>query len=179
MLPLGGSDDLPIIGKRPVLLGDGLRVVAVIRDSEARRETERALREQAQLLELAYDSVLVRRVEESAITFWNPGAVETYGFSRGETVGKVSHTLLQTVFPEDLAEMERKLAEEGRWEGELTHTRKDGSKVRFRAGRFSCTTVAMIPARYLRSIARYHRAEACHSPSERRPRGRAGHPGRT
>lgn len=122
--------ELPVdIALSPLQTEAGPQVVAVIRDAAARRQAERTLREQAQLLELAHDSILVRQVLDSRITFWNQGAVETYRFSRGEAIGKVSHELLKAVFPDDLSAIERKLAEEGRWEGELVHTRKDGTKL--------------------------------------------------
>jgi len=122
--------ELPVdIALSPLQTETGPQVVAVIRDASARRQAERTLREQAQLLELAHDSILVRRASDNTITFWNQGAVETYRFSRGEAMGKPSHQLLKTVFPEDVSGIERALAEEGRWEGELVHTRKDGTRL--------------------------------------------------
>ncbi len=49
-----------------------------------------------------------------------------YGYSRAEAVGRVTHDLLATVFPESEDAFDEALARHGRWEGELRHTRKDG-----------------------------------------------------
>ncbi|HXZ19378.1 MAG TPA: CHASE3 domain-containing protein [Candidatus Acidoferrales bacterium] len=86
----------------------------------------KTLREQAALLDLAHDSIFVREMT-NAIRFWNRGAEETYGWSREEALGKVTHTMLQTQFPEPLTKIEETLLAEGHWEGELIHTRRDGS----------------------------------------------------
>src|SRR4051812_18941894 len=48
------------------------------------------LREQAQLLDLAYDAIFVREMDGS-IRFYNHGAEEMYGWSRQEAAGKKSH----------------------------------------------------------------------------------------
>jgi len=53
-----------------------------------------------------------------------------YGWSSAEAVGQTSHDLLGTIFPEPLAEIERKTGHLGHWEGELLHKRKDGSQIR-------------------------------------------------
>ena len=61
-------------------------------------EAKRVLREQAGLLDLTHDTVFVRDMND-VITYWNRGAEELYGWRREEAVGKVTHELLQTVFP--------------------------------------------------------------------------------
>lgn len=109
--------------------GNGRQVVAVIRDATAARQAQRYLVEQAHLLELANDGILVRRASDSMITYWNHGAVELYGFSRRQAHGRISHELLKTVVPEGLSALEHELGERGQWEGELVHTRVDGSTV--------------------------------------------------
>jgi two-component system sensor kinase FixL len=95
--------------------------------SRVRKSTE-TLREQAALLDLTHDTVFVRDVND-VITYWNRGAEDLYGWSRNEAVGKNSHDLNQTVFPAPLEGIKAELIRTGRWEGELIHTRRDGTKV--------------------------------------------------
>jgi PAS domain S-box-containing protein len=88
----------------------------------------KTLREQAALLDQAHDSIFVRDMT-NAIRFWNRGAEETYGWRKEEALGKVTHSLLQTQFPEPLPKIEADILEHGRWEGELVHTRRDGTQI--------------------------------------------------
>ena len=91
-------------------------------------ERTEALRRQADLLELAYSAIIVRDLD-SRITFWNARAEEIYGWTKAEALGKVTHTLLKTRFPVPFEEHMAVLTAEGRWEGELTHTTKDGRQI--------------------------------------------------
>src|SRR5215831_11156121 len=81
-----------------------------------------------QFFELVNDSVMTRSVE-GIINFWNHSAEKLYGWRKEEAVGKVSHNLLQTQFPEPLEEIESKLIRNGQWEGKLVHTTRDGDHV--------------------------------------------------
>src|SRR5262245_16358247 len=94
----------------------------------ARKRAEEALRAQAQLLDLTHDTIFVRD-EKDVITYWNRGAVDRYGWTPDEAVGKVSHDLLRTVFPAPFEDIMVELIRAGRWEGELVHTRRDGTTV--------------------------------------------------
>lgn len=106
-----------------------LRHVAVVfSEISGRMREERALREQAELIDLAHDTIMVQDMD-GTIRFWNHGAEEMYGFSSEEAVGRKSHELLKTVSPQPLAELERQVLEDGRWDGELIHTGKDGARL--------------------------------------------------
>jgi len=97
-------------------------------DIEDRKRAEGALREQARLLDLTHDTVFVRDMND-VITYWNRGAEELYGWKNAQAVGNVTHELLQTSFPEPLGEIMAKLLQTRRWEGELVHTKRDGTQV--------------------------------------------------
>ena len=46
-----------------------------------------------------------------------------------EAIGKVFHQLLKTMFPAPLEEIKAELIRTGRWEGDLVHTKRDGTQV--------------------------------------------------
>jgi PAS domain S-box-containing protein len=101
---------------------------ASILDITERKRTEKRLAEQARLLDLSNDAILVRD-QNNRITYWNHGARELYGYSSEEALGKVTHELLKTEYPESLEEIQKKLEHDDRWRGEVVHTCKDGTKV--------------------------------------------------
>ncbi|MBV9124047.1 MAG: PAS domain S-box protein, partial [Planctomycetes bacterium] len=92
------------------------------------QQEERVTRMQARLIELAHDSLIVRD-PASVIISWNRGAEELYGWTAQEAVGKVSHALLQTQFPQSREALDAFLATGEQWQGELVHTRRDGVQV--------------------------------------------------
>ena len=102
--------------------------LCMIEDITERKKSEEEIRRQADLLNLAQDSIIVKQFN-SRITYWNKGAEYTYGWMRDEVIGKVSHELLGTVFPCPLESIKSDLIGKGYWEGELTHTTKNGSKI--------------------------------------------------
>ncbi|MBA3546656.1 MAG: PAS domain S-box protein [Nannocystis sp.] len=87
-----------------------------------------ALSEQAELLDLAHDAIMVCHVD-GTIAYWNHGAERIHGYTRAEAIGQKALKLLQTALPVAPADIERALRDQGYWEGELTHIGKDGSPV--------------------------------------------------
>ena len=107
----------------------GENLVVSARDVTERRRSEEELRLRAELLDLAHDAVIVRDPAESRVRFWNREAQAIYGYSPEEALGRVTHELLATVFPESRQAVDDALEREGRWVGELRHTRKDGGVI--------------------------------------------------
>ena len=103
------------ISLRPVLLGDEFLTIGAIRDMSLQRRAEREraqqaehLQQQAELIDLSHDAILVRD-SLSRVTFWNKGAEELYGWSSQEALGRLTHSLLQTRFPTSHAEVHARL----------------------------------------------------------------------
>ena len=120
-----------VVASRWALQWEGGNPIAVLEtnnDITERRRAQEALRVQASLLNLTHDTVFARDMNDS-ITYWNRGAEELYGWKKEEAIGQVSHQFTQTIFPAPLEEINEELLRTGRWEGELTHTKRDGTQV--------------------------------------------------
>jgi PAS domain S-box-containing protein len=102
--------------------------LGMIENITERRLAAQKLAEQAALLDLAHDAIIVRD-PEGRIIFWNRGAEDTYGWSAEEAVGRMVHELLQTKFPIPLHEIETAVLAQERWDGELEHTTRDGRTI--------------------------------------------------
>jgi PAS domain S-box-containing protein len=100
----------------------------ITQDVTDRKRAEEALRQQARLLHLSYDAIIVWR-RDGAIEHWNRGAEQLYGFTEGEALGRVTHELLKTIHPVPYLEVEAAMRKHGQWEGELRHYAKDGHEV--------------------------------------------------
>jgi PAS domain S-box-containing protein len=111
--------------------GDVIGINVAVEEVTERKRLESQLRaHNAQLSELAealdLGPALIRRLD-GTILFWNTGAERLYGWSKDEALGRVSHTLLHTVHPKPLQEIDADLLRDGHWAGELRHRKKDGS----------------------------------------------------
>jgi PAS domain S-box-containing protein len=105
----------------------------IARDVGARKRAQVALdqanerlREHAMVLELA--PILVRDMD-NRIVLWTRGAERLYGFSKEEALGRISHELFQTAFPESQEHFDLILRRTGRWEGALVHRKRDGERL--------------------------------------------------
>src|SRR6202162_601769 len=115
-LHVAGNDELALVGR------------AFNHAARQLQELYKELREQASLLSLTHDSIYVRDMN-AVIRYWNRGAEVLYGWSAEQAVGEVTHELLKTVFPVPLEQIEAELLRSGRWEGELSQSKKDGTPV--------------------------------------------------
>lgn len=94
----------------------------------ARARAEARLRRQAHLINLAHDAIITTDSERRIVT-WNHGAEQMYGWSESEAVGKTLHELLQTCSPISTTEIDASLLRERQWDGELSHTARDGQRL--------------------------------------------------
>lgn len=92
------------------------------------RCAEEALGRKTQLVELSHDAIITTDMDR-VITGWNAGATEMYGWTEAEAVGKVLGDPLPTTAHLSPDEIDRVLRRDGRWDGELMHTARDGRQI--------------------------------------------------
>jgi PAS domain S-box-containing protein len=91
-------------------------------------EAAKALKLQVRLLDLANDAIIVRDTRD-IVVYWNRGAERLYGYSRSEALGQYVHSLLQTRFSHPFQAIRDTFFREGKWEGVVTHLRRDGTPI--------------------------------------------------
>ena len=106
----------------------GSRTDALLLRTKTLEEQAAVLTEQAALLDLAPDAIVVRDMQ-GHILFWSRGAEEMYGWPSEEALGRSAHDLLQTEYATSLEEAEATLLRRGRWEGEAIHHTRDGTRM--------------------------------------------------
>jgi diguanylate cyclase (GGDEF)-like protein/PAS domain S-box-containing protein len=117
---------IALVGASALLLRVHRRLSASLHEVKRQAET---LAEQAELLDLAHDAIIVWDLKTGAIRFWNRGAEELYGWPASGALGRTPQAVLQTQFPMPLGDINALLVRDQRWEGELAHTRRDGTIV--------------------------------------------------
>lgn len=100
----------------------------IVRDITERRRAEQKIREQAALLDVATDAILVRDLEQR-ILFWNKGAERLYGWSAAEVLHQNANDLLYRETTPQLQEIQQQLLEQGEWQGELRQLTQSGEEV--------------------------------------------------
>jgi two-component system CheB/CheR fusion protein len=122
--------DPVVVGRLVIFMagGFGASLIAGVKRATQARERRQA-RELAELAELTDLGYLLIRDEQDRITRWSEGCARLYGFTAEQAVGRVSHELLKTQFPQPLEEIQAALRRNGRWEGELVQRRADDRAV--------------------------------------------------
>ena len=104
------------------------RELALGVEREKLLQASEAIKRQAEMLRLSFDAIIVWQVG-GVIESWNRGAEQLYGYSEGEALGEVTHTLLKTTHSQPWQEIEAELRECGNWDGELRHITKEGREL--------------------------------------------------
>ncbi|MBV8142293.1 MAG: PAS domain S-box protein, partial [Verrucomicrobia bacterium] len=106
---------------------EAVRVLGVNIDVTERKKSEHKIQEQANLLGLASDAIIVRGMDEE-IQYWNKSAERLYGWTAEEAIGAD----FRKIAAEDPAPFEAAkgiLLEKGEWSGEVRKTTKAGTNV--------------------------------------------------
>jgi PAS domain S-box-containing protein len=112
---------LEVPGQAPLLL-------TVFRDITRRKQADRVIAEQAELLEKARDAIIVCDLDDR-ILFWNRGAERLYGWKAAEALGQVAgEFLFRGRCAEDHKAHEIE-AQTGEWTGELRQTTRAGNEI--------------------------------------------------
>jgi len=103
-------------------------IVTVVRDITKRKRTEDRVREQAAMLNLAHDAIIVRDIQTRRVTFWNQGAERLYGWTAAEAEGRDIGELIfvDPGLPDAVTEA---LLKSGEWRGENLQVTKAGKEL--------------------------------------------------
>ena len=86
------------------------------------------LKKQAQMLDLANETIIMYDLEDRII-YWNQGAERLYGWTKQEAMGQKVHQLLQTAFLKPLKTIKTECLEQGYWDGKLKHSKRDRTSI--------------------------------------------------
>ena len=102
------------------------------RSEEAARKAAAQLHEQASLIDLAPDAIVVRNLDRT-LRFWNKGAERLYGWKTHEVLGKTMETQMYRDAGEFKAKFQQILASNGQWTSEFEQRASDGSTLHVEA----------------------------------------------
>lgn len=103
-------------------------LLATIEIAVHKHRMEKRLREKERLINLSHDAIITTD-SGGAITTWNAGAEEIYGWPEKEAAGHRLNDLLQTRSATTNQEMDDALRRDGRWDGELVRSTRNGAEL--------------------------------------------------
>ena len=110
--------------------GNALEGIGTVQDITERKHAAARISEQARLLDLAHDAIMVRDMDDR-IVYWNRSAERIYGWAAHEAIGRK----LNDILPKDtfnalkFEEAEKNVLETGNWQGEFAVRTKGGEEV--------------------------------------------------
>ena len=100
----------------------------VAQRTRALEQQTAVLGEQAELLNLAHDAIVVRDMA-NRIVFWNRGAEIMYGWPPDSALGNNAVELLKPQYSQPIEEINERLIQQGYWESDVIHHKKDGARL--------------------------------------------------
>ncbi|HVW07810.1 MAG TPA: response regulator [Bryobacteraceae bacterium] len=116
-------------------------------DLDLKRQRD-VLKHQAELIDLSNDAIIIAD-SRRRIVAWNGGAEALYGWRQKEAVGQFIHEFLQTSSSIPIREMDEMLQSRHKWEGQLTHTCRNGRQVTVDSRQILRPDAEGTPGRYL------------------------------
>ncbi|MBE9226064.1 response regulator [Phormidium sp. LEGE 05292] len=119
----------------PVMIGGALldesqqAIVSFVLDLTQHKQAEDKIREQAALLNITTDAIIVRDLDDK-IRYWNKGAEQIYGWNFEEAIDRnVNQLLYRPDLVEQLEIVQQSLTASGAWQGELYQVNKQGKEI--------------------------------------------------
>ncbi|WP_246275445.1 ATP-binding protein [Brasilonema bromeliae] len=101
----------------------------IFEDITVRKLAEQQVREQAVLLDMARDAIIVRDLSSHRILLWNKSAENLYGWKVEEALGKKTDEIFSNEPLPQYWEIYKNVLESGSWQGELQTITKSGKKI--------------------------------------------------
>ena len=129
----GAFGIISIIARQPfndvVLVKEVLKIFATRVTTELeRQQAEAKNREQAALLDVATNAIMVRGLDNQLL-FWNKGAEKLYGWTQQEAVKKDFNELLDRTPLNKLNQIQQAVRNNGEWQGEFKQITKTGREI--------------------------------------------------
>lgn len=99
-----------------------------VRAELERQQAEHKLREQAALLDIVNEAIMVCELD-GQILFWNQGAEQLYGVAQAEALNKNATELLDRESTVKLAQIQQVVRKRGKWLGEIDRLTSAGQKI--------------------------------------------------
>ncbi len=97
-------------------------------DISERKLAEEKIRQQAALLDVTTDAIIVRDLE-NRILFWNKSAENLYGWQAQEVFGKNANEVLYKEIPPEVEAALSTVISKGQWQGEVTKVTKTRKEI--------------------------------------------------
>ena len=103
-------------------------VLLVSRDITSRKEADKLIQEQAELLDKARDAICLKDLSQQ-ILYWNKSAERLYGWNAQEAIGRSANDLLLAGDAAQAMPALRELIRHGQWQGELHQVDRQGREL--------------------------------------------------
>ena len=108
--------------------GNPVALIGIAKDITEQKRIERQLREQASLLTITTDAIIVTDINQ-IIMYWNPGAERLYGWEASSVIGKNINNLLAIEKEHIGKKIWGHVLAEGEWRGELKQKTKEDKEI--------------------------------------------------